>query len=596
MLPRPGTGVMEREPDRPPLVIRLGWNLGHPISGDRNEGLPLSEEFDRRAFLKHGALTAAGLGLLGSPAFLAACSASKSSGTTASPTASGTPAAPIDTLRIPFLADMQVPDPDIFYEGEGLLVTLSAYEGLVRYTPAPPNTDVTYQPVAKRISPALATSWDISPDGLTYTFHLRSGVKFHDGTTMDAESWRQSFVRRAAVGQGPAYMMLPVASTSAPDPLTFVVVLKHPVDPFLDYMACNWSPKAVSPALIAAHTVGNDLAQKWISTNDAGTGPYRITEFIPSDHYTLEVFPDWWGPAPEVKKIILPIIPDIQTQELKFKNGELDMMTKGLPIQDIQTFEKDSKYRVEKFGLGSTWAMFFNPTKGRIFEDINLRQAVRRAVNKPALVGPVFKDTATLATQTFPAGTLPDGASPDSPPYDPSILTKMSKGLSSNKVDLAYGLEGGAVLRLMGELVQTQLQAAGLNVTVRSIPTSQEFALTTTPDSQRPDILLDVDGPDAIHVDTNLRIYFRTGAAPLNWFGYSFPAADQAMDEGSASTTQAEVLAHYAAAANVVRDSGIMLSIANQRDVIVSRAGITNFVHDPMLYTMVRVEDLRRVQ
>ena len=560
-------------------------------------GSQLSQELNRRAFLKRSGLTAAGLGLLGAPGFLAACgSSSKSSApTTAANGAQGASSAKaIDTLHIPFLADMQVPDPDIFYEGEGLMVTLSVYESLVRYTPLPANTDLAYEPTAKRISPGLAKSWDVSPDGLTYTFHLRSGVKFHDGTTMDAQSWQKSFERRGAVNQGPAYQVAPVASTSAPDPLTFVVVLKHPVDPFLDYMACPWSPKAMSPTAIAAHAAGNDLAQKWLTTNDAGTGAYRITEFVPSDHYTLEVFPDWWGGQPEVKKVVIHITPDIQTQELKLKTGEFDMLTKGLPIQDVQSFEKDSKFRVSKFGLGSTWAMFLNPTKGRIFADPNVRQAARRAVNRAALIGPVFKDTATLATQTFPAGTLPDGASPDNQPYDPSQLTKLAKSLPSKKVDLAYGLEGGAVARLLGELVQTQLQAAGLDVTVRGIQTSQEFALYNTPDGQRPDILLDVNGPDALHVDTNLRIYFRTGAAPLNWFDYSLPDADQLMDAGSSATSQADVIKQYSAAANAVRDSGIMLSIANQRDVIVSRAGITNLVHDPMSYQMIRLAELKK--
>jgi peptide/nickel transport system substrate-binding protein len=556
----------------------------------------VSEDLDRRAFLRRSALTAAGLGLLGSPAFLAACSSSgksTSSTTLTSGTAAQTSNLPIDTLRLPFLADMQVPDPDIFYEGEGLVVTLSCYEGLVRYAPAPPNIDPVYETSAKRIEPALATSWEISADGLTYTFHLRPNVTFHDGTPMTAETWQKSFVRRGAINQGPSYQVAPVASTAAPDPLTFVVTLKNPVDPFLDYMACNWSPKGVSPALVAANAVGGDMAQKWLSTHDAGTGPYMITEFIPSDHYTLEVYPGWWGPTPSVKKVMIPIIPDIQTQELQFKTGDLDILTKGLPIQDVQTFEKDPKFRVEKFGLGSTWAMFLNPTAGRIFSDLKVRQAVKTAINKPALISAVFKDTATLSTQAVPAGTMPAGSVPDNPAYNPSTLMGVAKTLSSTKVDLAYGLEGGAVGRVLAEFVQTELQAAGLNVTVRGIPTSEEFSLTTTPDSERPDILLDVDGPDALHVDTNIRIYFRTGAAPLNWFAYSIPTADKEMDLGLGSTNQTDVIAHYSAAVDAIRDDAILVNIANQRDVIVSRIGITNFVHDPLQYQMVRIEDLK---
>ena len=110
-------------------------------------------------------------------------------------------------------ADMGTVDPDIYYAGEGLQVTLSVYESLVTYAPVGADIPLTYQPPSKRIAPGLAESWEVSPDGLTYTFHLRSGVKFHDGTPMDAAAWQNCFARRAEVNGGPAYQVVPVAST-----------------------------------------------------------------------------------------------------------------------------------------------------------------------------------------------------------------------------------------------------------------------------------------------------------------------------------------------------------------------------------------------
>jgi peptide/nickel transport system substrate-binding protein len=536
----------------------------------------------------------AALGVMSTPELLAACSSSKSTG---SPQPSTTKAAgnlkPIDNLTLPFLADMQVPDPDVFYEAEGLQVTMSVYENLVNYKPIPADAPLTYQPASERVGPGVAEAWEVSPDGLTYTFHLRRGVKFHDGTTMDAESWRKVFARRAAVNQGPAYQMAPVASTAAPDPYTFVVVLKTPVDPFLDYMACPYGPKATSPTAVAAHAVGGDLGQKWLTTNDAGTGPYQITEFVPSQHYVLEAFPGYWGPQPQAKKITIPIIPDIQTQELKLRSGEVDLITKGLPIQDVLSFAKDSNYHVSKFALALTTAMLFNNTKGRIFADLNARQAVKAALNKPFLVKSTYKGYQTVATQFFPGGAFPDGAVADNPPYDPSILTKLAPTLPSKKVDIAYGEEGGATTRLLAELVQTELQAAGLNVTVRGIPTSQEFNLYNTPDGQRPDILLDLFGGDTIHVDTMLRVVFRTGAAPLNWFGYSIPEADKLMDQASGSSDATAAVKDYTASAAIIRDAAILENIANNYDVVVTRAGITNVVHDPMRLQTIRIEELK---
>ena len=201
------------------------------------------------------------------------------------------------------------------------------------------------------------------------------------------------------------------------------------MDPFLDYLACPYSPKVISPTADAAHEVGGDLAQKWLTTNGAGTGPYRIAEFVPRDPYTLEAFPGCWGPQPQAKTVVIPIIPDVQTQELEFRSGQLDLITKGLPIQDVQAFEKDPKFGVKKFPIAITTAFFFNPSKGRIFENRDLRTAVKAAINKKALVDSVFKDTASVATQLFPGGCFPDGAVADNPPYNPQGLANLVKTL-----------------------------------------------------------------------------------------------------------------------------------------------------------------------
>ena len=140
------------------------------------------------------------------------------------------------TLQLAYLADMAQADPDVFYDIEGNTVILSVYEGLLKY-----------KPDSTELIPSLAKSWEVSPDGLTYTFHLQSGVKFHDGTPFNAQAVKTSFQRRLDVGAAPAYMVQPIASMQTPDDSTFVVRLKHPVAPFLHYMASSWVPKVISP-------------------------------------------------------------------------------------------------------------------------------------------------------------------------------------------------------------------------------------------------------------------------------------------------------------------------------------------------------------
>src|SRR6266702_2807516 len=128
----------------------------------RSRDLPAG--WDRRGFLKAGGLTIGGISLA---SLIAACGAGGSGG-------GGGSGGSTLTLRMPFMANMQVPDPDIMYEGEGVQVMESAYEGLIRYRPG-----------SADIIPGLAKSWEISPDQLTYTFTLQPNVKFHDGTIAD---------------------------------------------------------------------------------------------------------------------------------------------------------------------------------------------------------------------------------------------------------------------------------------------------------------------------------------------------------------------------------------------------------------------------
>ncbi len=129
-------------------------------------------------------------------------------------------------------------------------------------------------------------------------------------------------------------MLADVASTSAPDPLTFVVKLKQPVSAFLDYLAAPYGPKAVSPAILTAHA-GSDFAQNWLKDHDAGTGPFTITKFTTDVGYELTRFDGYWGsPKPYFEKVEISIIPDITQQRLKLESGEIDLMTHGLPIAD----------------------------------------------------------------------------------------------------------------------------------------------------------------------------------------------------------------------------------------------------------------------
>ena len=183
------------------------------------------------------------------------------------------------TLRLAFPTDMDPPDPDTNYQLHGNQVTEALYEGLLRYS-----SDNTNEIVG-----LLAESWEVAEDGMTYTFTLREGLTFADGSPLDAETLKFGFERRfaEAVAAPSGYMLLPVDRYETPDARTFIIHMAYPESAFLTYLASPFSPKAVNPALVAANEVDGDWAVEWMKTNSAGSGPYVIEEFTLGQRYVL---------------------------------------------------------------------------------------------------------------------------------------------------------------------------------------------------------------------------------------------------------------------------------------------------------------------
>lgn len=512
---------------------------------------------------------------------LSACGSS-GSGTSTSGGASGsTSPAGARVLHMAFNANMQVPDPDIFYEVEGNEVVTSVYEGLV-----------AYKPNSADIEPALADSWTTSADGLTYTFKLHPGVKFHDGTAETAASWQRDFKRRTQVNSAPAYMLADVASTSAPDPLTFVVHMKKPVSAFLDYLAAPYGPKAVSPTVLSTHA-GSDYAQNYLKEHDAGTGPYSITKFQTDVGYELSRFDGYWGtPKPYFDKVEISIVPDVTQQRLQLESGQLDLLTHGLPIADVESFRSNDKFQVVDFPVALKTVLATNPHTGP-FKNRDLAKALRTFFDKQAIVTEVYKTQASVSTQMYPTDELPADMAKDTSTYDPSALTNMVKSLPSSdkSIDFAYSEDEGGTLPRLAEILAAKLQDAGFNVKVRGLPIAEVFDLPNHP-ATAPDLLLWTFNPDAMHPDTWIRIFMNSQGA-INYLKCSDPTADADMDKGLNSISKEDVQKWYGAAGDAIAASGCFITLADNREVVIARKGLVGITHqEPTAYT-IRLKDLK---
>ncbi|MFN0030194.1 MAG: ABC transporter substrate-binding protein [Acidimicrobiales bacterium] len=501
--------------------------------------------------------------------FLAACSSSDTANEDATQTAAGE----ADVLRMAFWTDMQVPDPDIFYEIEGNQVVLSTYEGLLRYVPESPGGKST----DNAIEPWLAESYEVSADGLRYTFKLRSGVTFVDGTPMDSEAVKFSFERRTGVNSAPAYMLADVTGYETPDPLTFVVKLTKPVSAFLDYLAAPYGPKAVSPALIAANEKDGDAAQDWIKSNSAGTGPYALSEFSLGQRYVLSRNDSYWGDKPFFREIVINIVPDAATQQLQLEGGDLDILHQ-VPSSTTKEFRTKEGFQVIDFPVLFKTMIWVDPNRGAL-KNKAVRVALREAMDREALVAQVFGEDAVVSKQLYPVGELPDAMADDAYSYKgvEPLKAMVSKLPEADRTILLGYTTGSTNDQRLTEAIQTVLTEAGFKVTIKSDVLATVFEYVNQPDT-RPNVYVGTVNPDAAHPDTWARIFHYSGGA-LNYLGASVPAADALIDEGLSSTDRDKMLSLYGQAGDLWVDDATFITLADVRDVFVAGPDIGGFTH-----------------
>ncbi len=471
----------------------------------------------------------------------------------------GTPnAAPTDkTLHVSFLQDPgQPPDPDIFYAGQGLLLTTNLYEGLLQYKGGTATPE---------IEPLLATEWTKSPDNKVFTFKLRDGVKFHDGTPFTSDAVKASFDRRLAVNQGPAYMVADVESVTTQGPLDVTITLKAPNSAFLDYIAAPYGPRMMSPEGLKKNA-GTDNAENYLTTHDLGTGPYTLTDAQVGSHYGMAAFGDYWGDKPYFETIDIPVITDASAQQLQFNNGQIAAILHDLPSSAVESYLNDSKYSHYSLPTMMSNFVYVNPHKGMMTDQAN-RMAVLQAIDVDALVKQTYFGRGKVADQVYPANMMAPEFAKQDITHDPSKLTALAATLPADQKEITVGYDSSAPdSQLISNLIQTQLASAGITAKVQSYPTSEIFGWVGTDAQSAPEIYTGTGWPDAPSPYTWGHISWDPGAG-LNYMGCTSPPITTALAEGLVTGAPEP----FSTAAIEAAKTGCWLNIANVDDFVVAQ-------------------------
>ena len=294
------------------------------------------------------------------------------------------------TFKIPVTANV-TPWPPIGLI-QNLMVNKSLFNGLVRYSPV----DWTPQP-------DLAEKWEISKDGLSWTFHLRKGVTWHDGKPFTADDVKFSLDVYAdpkvnSILQG---NLEPVAAVEAVDPATVKVVTKQPYSSLVELLC--YLTFMMPKHLLAGQEFNRSKFPQEFLRRPVGTGPFKFGEHITGDHFTVVANENYYAGRPYLDAVIYKVVRDLNSTVVQVKTGELDIAfptTAQLPALE----GAPNLYVIER---GLMDYRFFGPNHndpklGKWFRDRRVRQALAHAINAKGIIGQVAKGRADRSNGPLP--------------------------------------------------------------------------------------------------------------------------------------------------------------------------------------------------
>jgi peptide/nickel transport system substrate-binding protein len=335
------------------------------------------------------------------------------------------------------------------------------------------------------MEPELATSWEISEDGTTYTFNLRQDATFHDGTPVTAEDVRWSFERAVAAGGFPAIQMgasffLDKEQFEAVDDHTFRINMPTPNK----YVMANLTvpiPVIVNKTLALQHATEDDpYAFEWTSRNDAGGGAFKVARWNPGEELVLERFDDWKsGELPSMKTVVYRQIPAAGTRRALVEKGDADISI-DLPPKDFAEMAAGEDVNVVGVPVQSSLVYIEMNTKMAPFDDERVRKAIAYALPYEDIMASAYYQRAIPMFGASDATSYPP-VWPTPSPYYTDI--EKAKALLAEAgypdgfaTELYYDISRGTIREPMAILIKEKLAEIGIEVTIQKVPGANWFS------------------------------------------------------------------------------------------------------------------------
>lgn len=485
------------------------------------------------------------------------------------------------TLVIGIESEADVLDPQVAGGWVTWRVNRQMYEPLVQEDLSVPSS----QAAVPALKPGLAQSWDVSPDGLVYTFHIRPNVKFHDGTELDAAAveynirrmWDKNSPQYSAKAAGQTtFVWSSVKDVEVVDPLTLKVTMSQPFSPFLRILAQGGSGSTgiISPTALKRY--GND----GIADHPTGTGPFKFEERVRGERISLVRNDDYWGEHAKLAKVIFRPLPDPSARTAALRSKDVDIIAVPSP-DSVESLVADG-FQLSEGAPPHVWYLSFNMKSGPTSNKL-VRQAINLAIDREGMAKNLLRGTVNPAYDVQAPANEAYVKRTDAYARDvekaKKLLTEAGypNGFSTTMMTSTDG-SGQIIPVPMAEYIQQNLAEVGITMKIDStewISYLGKWAKGTPEGVGFAQQSWGMTTPYWLYIATSSKLMAPNGP---NVGGYSNPELDAVMDQAITAPNEAAAIPFWKKANEIVTQDAALAPVVNDKAPYILAPDVKGFV------------------
>ncbi|MFZ7127154.1 MAG: ABC transporter substrate-binding protein [Desulfobacterales bacterium] len=489
-----------------------------------------------------------------------------------------------DTLVVGVSSDIHTLDPGVSSDNYDWRQIYPCYDRLVKYK-------VVDGKGSTEVEPQAAESWTVSDDGTVWTFKIREGIAFDDGTPLDAAAVQFSFDRTLKIGKGPADNIGAIQSMRVVDPYTLEVTLKNAYGPFLQTLATDGA-SIVNPKVMQ-HEKDGDLGQAWLAEHTDGSGPFKLVGWTRGQQAVLEAKPHYWGEAPKVKKTIIRFMTESADRRMALERGDIDI-AENILIDQIPALESNPDIVVERYPSQLVEYVYINNQKAPL-DNPKVRQALCHAVDYQGIIDYVLQGNGVQMRGPVPQGMW--GHKEDLSQHTLDVekaksLLKEAGFESGLELTLIYS-ERRSSWEQIATVLQDNFSHIGVNLKLELMANP---TLRDRMDKGDFELCLGAWSPDFADPFMFMNFWFdsKLWGLPGNRSFYKNDRVDELIRKAASIADQKERTALYHQAQEIIMEDAPYIFLYQVQTIVPLRKNVKGYVYNPMLESMYNFESISK--